>query len=446
MAIAFRGIHLDLKGLPPTPQRAIQILDVIVAAHCNFLLIEWEDMLPWTVDPEFRNATAYSVSDVVQLCRTARERGVEVVPLVQTLGHMETFLSLPRYRQLREIDDLADTLHPLAEGAGDLIRGLIDDVLRLIPNVRYFHLGGDEAITLGSHPASRKFIEQHGKAALYLKHIEPLLDHLASRGIRPILWHDMMHDWPREALARLASKADLMVWGYGEGPDETKGHYHTAVIERFQQAKVALWAATAYKGADGCTMDLPSLGSRAQNAMAWLQLSQRIAFKGIVATGWSRYSAHRPQNEPIDGALDAMLHVGAILHDGSPPPGGVDDCVRQLGSLGEGERFAACRDALAALSAARRDAWLLVQQLHEQIALEEYDAARRLGGHAQILLASLRAARGRIADASSRVRSALGGSVHPGWIEEYLHTRLAPIDLEIKNLSVSVKKIASQAS
>jgi hypothetical protein len=241
----------------------------------------------------------------------------------------------------------------------------------------------------------------------------------------------MMPDWPMEWLQRIGRKSDLMVWGYGERPDQTSSDYRTAVIEKFRDAGVHLWAATAYKGADACTMDLPVLQARAQNALAWVELAKRIPFEGIVATGWSRYSAHRPQNEPIDAALDVMLYIGAILKDGEPPAGGIDGCVEQLRALGQADRFVACHDALRDLATARRDAWTHVQHLREQIVLETCDPRRHEGGHARILLGLLRDARRQAEQAAVRVRSALNGFVADRWIEEYLHTRLAAIEAEI---------------
>src|SRR5215211_6787634 len=107
-----RGIHLDLKGLPPTPRRLLELLDVIVAAHYNLILVEWEDMFPWTVDAAFRSPSAYSDAQVHDFLRAAATRRIEVVPLIQCLGHLETFLGLPRYRHLRELEEQSDTLHP----------------------------------------------------------------------------------------------------------------------------------------------------------------------------------------------------------------------------------------------------------------------------------------------------------------------------------------------
>jgi hypothetical protein len=54
----------------------------------------------------------------------------------------------------------------------------MDDVLTLMPNVKRFHLGGDEAWVFGTHPDTKKYISKHGKDGLYLHHVEPLLDKL----------------------------------------------------------------------------------------------------------------------------------------------------------------------------------------------------------------------------------------------------------------------------
>ena len=58
--IARRGLHLDLKGVPPTAERLLSLLDLLAAARFNAVLVEWEDMFPWTVDERFRCETAYT--------------------------------------------------------------------------------------------------------------------------------------------------------------------------------------------------------------------------------------------------------------------------------------------------------------------------------------------------------------------------------------------------
>jgi len=143
--IGQRCVHLDLKGTPPTPERLIKLLKVFSAARYNSVLVEWEDSFPWTVDERFRSETAYSPAIIRKFVKTADDLGIEIIPLVQCLGHMETPLHLPEYAHLRERPYDESVLNPLAPGARSLIEKMVDDVLALMPGVKRFHLGGDEA-------------------------------------------------------------------------------------------------------------------------------------------------------------------------------------------------------------------------------------------------------------------------------------------------------------
>jgi hexosaminidase len=422
-----RGLHLDLKGVPPTPGRLGELLKVIKAGRYNLLLVEWEDMFPWTVDERFRSPTAYSPGEVRRFAEAAAELSLEIVPLVQCLGHMETVLRLGDYAHLRELPDQCDVLNPLADGASQLIRRMIDDVAALLPGLRYFHIGGDEAWTFGSHPQTKAYIEQHGKAALYLHHIQPILDHLEGKKLRPILWHDMMIEWEIEPLQKLARQADLMAWGYGDPPDIAHHHYNTRYIQRFHDAGVPLWGATAYKGADGISADLPNLERRRTNALGWMQVNDRIPFKGVVATAWSRYSTHRVQCEPIDGSLDALLLVGAILHDGDAPLERREACLDLLGELGERERFDAAHGALRQLTDLRQRAWREIQTLREQGALGRYDPTRRDVPLQTKALQQVHRSIAQLNEAGQRLAAALDGAIAPRWIDEYLAVRIEAI-------------------
>ncbi len=422
-----RGIHLDLKGVPPTYERLISLLDLIKAARYNLLLVEWEDMFPWTVDERFRCETAYTAQQVRQFADEAARRGLEIVPLVQCLGHMETPLALPEYAHLRELPDECGGLNPLAEGGRQLVEAMVDDVLQLLPSVGHFHLGGDEAWTFGSHPDTKAYIAQHGKGALYLHHVEPLLDKLNSRGVRPILWHDMMIEWDEPALRNLGSKADLMVWGYQGHPDQSQHHYATKHMDRFRAAGVVMWGGTAYKGGDGEDIDLPGLGRRQENALGWAEVGQRYGMKGVVATAWSRYATHRVQNEPIDGALDSLVNVGVILHDGQPPAGGFAAVEGALDAWGEWQRFKATRDALRRLTGARERGWWNVRRASQLLAMQADDPRRRSSEGPRKALNMVRGAVDESEAAGRDLRQAMAGAVDDLWLQRYVNERAQPL-------------------
>ena len=433
-----RGVHLDLKGVPPTADRLVELLKVIAAVRYNVVLAEWEDAFPWTVDERFRSPTAYTAADILRFRKTAQDLGIEIIPLVQCLGHMETPLSVPGYEALREVQGNSYVLNPLAEGARDLIGNMVEDVLKLMPDVRHFHLGGDEAWSMGTHPDTKAYIEEHGKGALYLQHVEPILDNLNARGIRPILWHDMMINWDSVALNSLAGKCDLLTWGYSGHPDTTGHHFNTKHIKRLHEHGITLWGGTAYKGAEGHNVDLPNIKRREENALAWTDIAQRFGYAGVIATAWSRYTTNSVQCEPIDAALDSLVNVGVVMHDGQPPEGGIEACVAAMDELGERQRFEACKATMQSLTEIRKRGWQQVQSLREQIVLCGMEPRRCTSQRRREGLAGLDNVLKKSDSVAEQVRKAFAGLVEPIWIEEYLGTRLTPLHEERAGLEASL--------
>lgn len=128
-------------------------------------------------------------------------------------GHMETFLRLDTYALLREVSDKHDVLNYMAEGNRDFLLRLLEDVLCIFPDVEYFHLGCDEARTIGIHPQTAGFIEKHGKTKLLLRYIQSLANYLKNKGICSLVWHDMFIGCGREDFAPFDCSFEVMVCG-----------------------------------------------------------------------------------------------------------------------------------------------------------------------------------------------------------------------------------------
>lgn len=355
--VRYRGIHFDLKGVPPTPARHLELLRLMHSARLNVALVEWEDTYPWTAFPELRNETAYSEAHVRRFLAQAAELGIQVIPLTQCFGHMENLLLKKRFCRLREVPNDPRDLCPLKPGSRRVLLAMIDDVLRTHAGaITHYHLGGDEAATLGSCPACRRFARRHGKAALYLKHVRPLLEHLGERGIRPILWDDMMRGWSITELKALAPMADLMAWSYGNDPFVW---LKRETLDRYAAAGVTLWGASCFKGGDGITADVTLVDNRAANMLAWAQEARRRPLAGIVATGWSRYSVCVVPCETIEVGLDALVLAGATAWDGRLPRNPVQAArkflKRKVCATVAG-RFETCLTASAALGEWRKQA------------------------------------------------------------------------------------------
>ncbi|MCM8759483.1 MAG: family 20 glycosylhydrolase [Candidatus Omnitrophica bacterium] len=315
-AVSIRGIHLDLKGLPPTPSRLLEILDLLNAARINCVLVEWEDVYPWRKYPELKNQTAYSLAIVRKFLKKAHDLGIEVIPLVQSFGHLENVLSKKRFKHLREIPDNVSDLCPLKNGSRQPILDMIKDVLLTHENIRYFHIGGDEVWSLGSCEKCKDFVEKHGKAALYLYHIEPILEFVGSQGIRPIVWDDMMRKWDIPELKKIGKITDLMCWSYAKDPFS---FISQQTIEKFIKAGCTIWAASAFKGADGAYVNIPDFQNRIINMLEWVKYAKKMKLKGVIATGWSRYNTFMNPCESLESSLDTLVLSGKIAWDGEIP-------------------------------------------------------------------------------------------------------------------------------
>jgi hypothetical protein len=416
---------------------------------------------------------------VVAFHEEAARLGLEIIPLVQCLGHMETWLRIPEHERLRETPAYVDVLNPLAPGARELVEGLVDEVLALTPGCRYFHLGGDEAWTFATHPDTKAFAEKHGKGALYLKHVEPILDRLIARGVRPILWHDMMLEWDVPALTALGKKADLCVWGYGrydrvkapwmkaldraelksKPPILSGGGGHAvcdALFKRFLEAGVPLWGGGAYKaGVQGLMHpDLPDHDSRLLNTADWAVFAKRFPLRGLMNTAWSRNTTDACQYIPIDVALD-LLVAGGLVWSGAAKGAGnplmPDDAWKAkvlaksaalLKKCGEEKRFAACRDLMDRLGRQRRAGWENAIKARENIACFQSDPRRKailmpekmLGYVKDHQIKAIEGLRGEILEA-------FHGLVPDLWLNRYVDERVEPLKQEHAELSARLREL-----
>jgi len=428
--VGIRGIHLDLKGLAPTFERLLRQLELYAAARYNLILVEWEDMFPWVMDPQFRHPHSYSTDQIGKFVIKARQLGLEIVPLVQSLGHLEMVLSWPEYQKFREIPDRPDCLNPLVQGASELVIRLIDEVLELMPEVRRFHLGGDEAYCFGQSPESVAYIGRHGRSALYRQHIEPLLAHLNNRGIRPMLWADMMADWSLDDLCGLGAQADLVAWGYQGDFITSSPHSSERHIAALIQAGCRVWGAAAYKGADGFSADLPNPLTRRNNLRSWLEVAKRQRLEGIIMTGWSRHSSTNLQCEPPDAALNEALIAALMLYDGDVENlSMVHDLLADQGEL---ERFELCCEVMKQIATLRADIWLNIQSFRHNY-WSWRNSRYPLNYHLQNNYQTASRGLEKMKIVGQQLRRVFSGLLFDCDINAYLHERIAPLEQEIES-------------
>lgn len=93
------------------------------------MLIEYEDMFPYSGKlAEVRAPNAYTPEDIKTINNLAAKHNINIIPLVQTFGHMEFVLKLPQYNYLRENTLQLDSICPSDPHSLDLIDELVSQV------------------------------------------------------------------------------------------------------------------------------------------------------------------------------------------------------------------------------------------------------------------------------------------------------------------------------
>ncbi len=165
---AANWIHLDLKGAIPAAADMLLWVDWLADAGFNGIVFEYEDRQRWQTWPGTFRA-GYSVNEWEAIWKRCAERDLEVVPLIQTMGHLEWLLRHEEYAGFRE-GGLVDEICPSHPGIQRKLLEWIDEVAALHPESRHIHLGGDEVWQLASCGKCRERATglPGGKIGLYL--------------------------------------------------------------------------------------------------------------------------------------------------------------------------------------------------------------------------------------------------------------------------------------
>jgi hypothetical protein len=191
----------------------MQLLDSAAKLKLNTVLFEFGDRFPFERFAPARAASALTREELRRIVAHAHALGMETIPLQQSLGHLNYLLKHDAYAGLREEEQHRDQMCPRNEDSFRTFTELAEEVLDFFPGTRLFHIGADETRRLGVCPRCRPQAEAHGKASLYLEHINRVCAWLSERGHTPVIWDDILCAHP-ELMVGLHESAWVMYWDY----------------------------------------------------------------------------------------------------------------------------------------------------------------------------------------------------------------------------------------
>ncbi len=240
-----------------TVQTLKRFIDLISQFGYNQLMLYTEDVYEIDGEPYFGYMRGrYSHKELKEVDAYALQRGVELVPCIQTLAHLNQLFRHGVYAPLHDIDNcfmLED------EGTYQLIDKMIKTCSECFTSKR-IHVGMDEA----NHVGFGRYFFAHGyktKAELILGHAKKVCAIAEDYGFEEIkVWYDQFawstfgddfYNHPKERNCEFADhlpeKLKLVYWDYADWyfPKEERYACH---MEQFKQIKGDLgFAGFAYK-------------------------------------------------------------------------------------------------------------------------------------------------------------------------------------------------------
>lgn len=309
-SLSYRAVHIDVKHHLDTMKYYTDSIDRLARYKINAVIFEFEDKLRYRRRPLVGAPQAISIDEMAALTNYARERHVEISPLVQGLGHATFILKHEKYAPLREDPESRWAFCPCDEGTYEVLFDLYLDAFDATPGSRYLHVGGDEVGEIGQCPRCRPRADKEGKLALNLYWLKRVCEFAQKNGRIPIFWDDMVFkyagvwstmwsDLEHKEVAQLWEKGEpildsglehfpkncvYMRWNYTLARQEG----NIRALEWFKKRGLKAWIATAAQNVHPL---LPQ-DDRVNIIQSFIKLAGEKGIDGMLCTAWDDSSPH----------------------------------------------------------------------------------------------------------------------------------------------------------
>lgn len=190
--IKARAVHYDTKHHQDKASYVRSFIKELADYKVNLLVWEWEDKFAYPSHPEIGAPGAFTMEEMQEFTRYARQYHIQIVPLVQGLGHVSFILKWPSYKHLRELESSNWEFCPLKQGSYDLLFDLWNDAIKATPGSEYLHIGSDETYELGACDQCKAKTAETGRSGLYQLFINKSASWLQSKSRKVMAWETPM--------------------------------------------------------------------------------------------------------------------------------------------------------------------------------------------------------------------------------------------------------------
>lgn len=197
----------------------------------NTTMLYMEDTYEVKSEPYFGYMRGrYSQEELKELDDYAHQFGIECIPCIQTLAHLEEFL---KWSAASHLKDTRGALLLESEATNDFVREMIESVTHPFRSKK-IHIGMDEAEELGRGIYLNKF-GYKDRLELMTGHLKEVLKVVDDNGLEAMMWSDMFiklasdtgddhydlsTEIPEEIINATPENVQLMYWDYAHTKTE----------------------------------------------------------------------------------------------------------------------------------------------------------------------------------------------------------------------------------
>jgi hexosaminidase len=243
-----------------------RLIDALSKMGYNMLMLYTEDTYEIDGQPLFGYLRGrYTKDELKEIVAYGKEKGIELIPCMQTLAHLNQMFRWNEYSDINDCDDILlvgeEKTYALIEDMVKTLRECFDSDL--------IHIGMDEAHNLGKG----KYKQLHGERNRFdilKEHLEKVQKIVEKYNFTPIMWSDMFFRLAsggeyyiedasiinEEATSSVPKNMQLTYWDYYSN---SKQHYDS-MIEGHQKFSNPLWFAGGAHTWEGLTPhNIPSI-------------------------------------------------------------------------------------------------------------------------------------------------------------------------------------------
>ncbi len=199
------------------------------------IILYLENAVRTSVTSDFSVEETYSKDEIKRIVGFGEKFGLEIIPAVENLGHLERFFAYENWREVRECENehtdgrgfdsdfYGSCGCPSNEKLYELTDAYITEVVSLFKSA-YVHAGLDEVFDMGVCPKCRKRLKNgESLSDIFLKHVLHTYNLLKSLGKTMMMWDDFFEYV--DIVEKLPRDIILCNWNYGYIDYEPRGHW-----------------------------------------------------------------------------------------------------------------------------------------------------------------------------------------------------------------------------